>query len=163
MVWDICKLGPHGAALFLSCSTLPGSVTPNFPTVSASPPSASPRPRWECILGPAMSSAPASLGRVHVRGGGTGGGLWLVGMEIVFPSLEHWPYVGAAQILPDTEGCKELWGVRIARAGFRWRFVERSQASFSLRSKGQGGNDLPTKGKRGIWLLAQNTAQDMSD
>lgn len=37
-----------------------------------------------------------------VRGGCPGGGLWLIRMEIVFPSLERWPYVGAAQIFPDT-------------------------------------------------------------
>ena len=44
-------------------------------------------------------------------------------MEIVFPSLERWPRVGAAQIFPDTVYCKELWCLRFARAGFRRGFL----------------------------------------
>ena len=101
--FDICKFGPQCVSPFLSCSTLPGSVTPNFPLFSTSSSSASTGPRWECILGWAMPLALASVCRV--RGGCPGGGLWLIRMEIVFPSLERWPSVGAAQIFPDTVCC----------------------------------------------------------
>lgn len=73
----------------------------------------------------------------RVRGGCTGGGLWLIRMEIVFPSLERWPYVGAAQIFPDTVCCKEFWVVRTVRAGFGWGFAGGFQAFFFLQNKGQ--------------------------
>lgn len=55
--FDICKFGPRCVSLFLSCSTLPGSVTPNFPIFSTSASSVSTRLRWACILGWAVPLA----------------------------------------------------------------------------------------------------------
>jgi hypothetical protein len=34
-------------------------------------------------------------------------------MEIIFPSLECWPPVGAAQIFSDTMYYDELWGLKL--------------------------------------------------
>lgn len=68
--FDICKFGPHCVSPFLSCSTLPGSVTPNFPIFSTSPSSVSTRPRRECILGWAVPLALASVCRCVVGASG---------------------------------------------------------------------------------------------
>lgn len=146
-VCDICELGPRCVSPFLSRSTLPGSVTPNFPIFPASPSSASSRPRWESLLGRAVPLALASVCRV--RGGGAGGGWWLMRMETVFPSLERRPSVGAARIFPDTVYCTELWGVRPARAGFRWGFIGRFQACFFLRSRGRERMTSPQRETEG--------------
>ena len=72
------------------------------------------------IPGRAMPLALASVCRVWWVHRG-----WFVAqrMEIVFPSLERWPCVGAAQIFPDTVYCKELWCLCFARAGFGWGFL----------------------------------------
>lgn len=50
----------------------------------------------------------------------TGGGLWLIRMEILFPRLERLPCVGAGPIFPDTVSCAELWGLCNARTEFGW-------------------------------------------
>ena len=63
---DICKFGPHRVSPFLSCSTLPGSVSPNFPMFSTSPSSVSTRLWRECILGWALPLALASMCRCVV-------------------------------------------------------------------------------------------------
>jgi hypothetical protein len=56
-----------------------------------------------------------TLALVHMvcEVGALGVGAWLMRMEIIFPSLECWPPVGAAQIFSDTMYYDELWGLKL--------------------------------------------------
>lgn len=84
VLFDICKFGPHCVSLLLSCSTPPGSVTPNFPIFSTLPSPVPTRPRRERILGWAVPLALASACRCVVGASGVVCGS--SGWKLFFPN-----------------------------------------------------------------------------